>query len=448
MEDQRNWTDASYKTYGTPLRLPYPVEIDPSTRIEQSITIAVSGVMPPLVDADPDQNPDGWVRVDLGNQKPLPPIGFGAGLSGTITDEDLERLRILKPAHLWVSLDLGGDDWGDALASVAERAVALEAPLDLSVVAAPGDEGWDGLAEAITIGAIPVGRLFAFPAADRPVVFPRTDLATHDTTIAAARAAFAAAGLDCLIGGGTRAYFTEYNRAQTFLPVDAMDVTTYTINPQVHAFDNLSVIECISAQAGTVTTARAIAGETPLIVGPITLRPPFNPNATGPVPESADQLPFAVDPRQLSLLGAGWTAGSLRQLADAGVDGLTYYELYGWRGLIERERDLTNRDLFPSDPGQLFPLYHVFAALAPFAGGEVCAVEVSDPFRVEAVAVRRDNRVRLIVANLSEEPQTIQLTANALTGITIEYLDETTYQDAMNRSGVFQSGESPGDADG
>ena len=24
MEDQRNWTDASYKTYGTPLRLPFP----------------------------------------------------------------------------------------------------------------------------------------------------------------------------------------------------------------------------------------------------------------------------------------------------------------------------------------------------------------------------------------------------------------------------------------
>ena len=27
MEDQRNWTDASYKTYGTPLRLPFPVEV-------------------------------------------------------------------------------------------------------------------------------------------------------------------------------------------------------------------------------------------------------------------------------------------------------------------------------------------------------------------------------------------------------------------------------------
>ena len=27
MEDQRNWTDASYKTYSTPLRIPYPAPI-------------------------------------------------------------------------------------------------------------------------------------------------------------------------------------------------------------------------------------------------------------------------------------------------------------------------------------------------------------------------------------------------------------------------------------
>jgi D-apionolactonase len=28
MEDQRNWTDASYKTYGTPLRLPFPAQVE------------------------------------------------------------------------------------------------------------------------------------------------------------------------------------------------------------------------------------------------------------------------------------------------------------------------------------------------------------------------------------------------------------------------------------
>ena len=39
MEDQRNWTDASYKTYSTPLRLPYPVEIEEGERVRQRVTI-------------------------------------------------------------------------------------------------------------------------------------------------------------------------------------------------------------------------------------------------------------------------------------------------------------------------------------------------------------------------------------------------------------------------
>ena len=41
MEDQRNWTDASYKTFCTPLRLPYPVEIAEGTRVTQRVTLQV-----------------------------------------------------------------------------------------------------------------------------------------------------------------------------------------------------------------------------------------------------------------------------------------------------------------------------------------------------------------------------------------------------------------------
>src|SRR5262249_29971600 len=43
MEDQRNWGDASYKTYSTPLRLPFPVEVPIGTKISQSVTITVEG---------------------------------------------------------------------------------------------------------------------------------------------------------------------------------------------------------------------------------------------------------------------------------------------------------------------------------------------------------------------------------------------------------------------
>ena len=42
-EDQRNWTDASYKTYSTPLSITYPVTIEKGTRIYQRVSLSVDG---------------------------------------------------------------------------------------------------------------------------------------------------------------------------------------------------------------------------------------------------------------------------------------------------------------------------------------------------------------------------------------------------------------------
>ena len=220
------------------------------------------------------------------------------------------------------------------------------------------------------------------------VTFPRDDLATHPETIKAAKGAFRAAGSTAGIGGGTRAFFTELNRAADFLPVGDLEVVTFPINPQVHAFDNLSIVETISAQTDVVRSARAIVGDRPLVVGPITLRMGWNPNATSAPPDPGpDVLPASVDPRQLSLFAAAWTVGSLKRMIDEAVDAVTYYELQGWKGLVEAREHLTRRELFPSDPGQLFPVYHVFRALAPFIGGESVWLTAPKPFQAEALAV-------------------------------------------------------------
>jgi hypothetical protein len=40
MEDQRNWTDASFKTYSTPLELPFPVEVAAGERIFQRVVLS------------------------------------------------------------------------------------------------------------------------------------------------------------------------------------------------------------------------------------------------------------------------------------------------------------------------------------------------------------------------------------------------------------------------
>ena len=45
MEDQRNWTDASYKTYVRPLALPWPYTIPKGETLVQAVSLSVSGAL-------------------------------------------------------------------------------------------------------------------------------------------------------------------------------------------------------------------------------------------------------------------------------------------------------------------------------------------------------------------------------------------------------------------
>lgn len=441
MEDQRNWTDASFKTYSTPLRIPYPVEVKPGQEIRQAVTIEVFGEGS-TIDAQENAGADGLV-LDLTRRAPLPVIGFGAGNKEPIGPDDLERLRALSAGYVQAELDLGLGDWRERLTRAADRAMALGVALNLSVVARRGnDDGWAELAKATK--TLPVAVVFAFPPVHEEITFPRDDLATHPETIAAAKSAFRAADSVVRIGGGARSFFTELNRASDFLPVRDLDAVTFPLDPQVHAFDNLSIMETLSAQADVVRSARALVGDRPLFVGPITLRQQWNPNATSASPlPGPDELPPSVDPRQLSLFTAAWTVGSLKRMADEGVEAATYYELTGWRGLLEHREHLTRRDLFPSDPGQLFPVYHIFRAIAPFAGGERVWISSPQPFQTAAFAVVKNDRMRLLVANLTEFEQVVVVEGLMLTDPTMAILDETVYEQAVTDPRWIESAMQP-----
>jgi hypothetical protein len=192
--------------------------------------------------------------------------------------------------------------------------------------------------------------------------------------------------------------------------VDALDFVCYTINPQVHAFDLVSLVENMTAQSATVTSTRAFAGDIPLVISPVTLRARFNADAVGPeAPTPPGELPYAVDHRQPTGFAAAWTLGSLSSLAQAGVAALTYFETTGWRGVMESESGSPLPDKFPSQPGMLFPLYHLFHALAPYAGGDVLPVEIDDPLSITAIAVARGGQRCTIVANLRDSAQHVAI---------------------------------------
>jgi hypothetical protein len=202
--------------------------------------------------------------------------------------------------------------------------------------------------------------------------------------------------------------------------------------------------ETLAAQPETVRSARAIVGDRSLVVGPITLRPPFNPNATAPDPEpDPGELPSSVDYRQPSLFAAGWLAGSVNALGNAGVDALTYFETTGWRGLIERRDHPLRIGKFHSWPGMVFPVYHVLADVADFQNGQILPVTASDGLRAQALALRNGDRVRVVLANMSDEPLTVSLEIPRAGDATVRRLDDQTVSLAATDPVEFRSSAQP-----
>ncbi len=430
-EDQRNWTDASYKTYSTPLELPYPVRLEAGERVKQSVTLTarVDQVIEP---AESDQ---GTLMVQIGDalDQTLPPIGVStAGHGKPLTDHDFDLFRPLNLGHLHHVVDLTDESWRQRLDQAAREAAEFGCPLGLEVVA--GDDGeLNALFEAIQGLPAPVVRV---------AVYPDGGYTSTDEVLAAARAARDATGSTIPIGGGSRAYFTQLNRA---VPSPALlDFVTYAINPQVHAFDNASLVETLATQPITVESARAITDGRPVVVGPNTFLPRLNPDAvpsSEPRPEGA--LPPTVDVRQSSLFGAGWTLGSIRRLAESGVDALTYFETNGWRGLIERSDHPLMVSEFHSRPGIAFPVYHVFADVGEFAGGTLLDVALSDFLAIEALALRKGEHVRVLLASFRNQEETVRIALPGVSDLRVRVLDDQSYDLAADDPARFRQTGTP-----
>ncbi|MEM6530221.1 MAG: hypothetical protein AAF653_18115, partial [Chloroflexota bacterium] len=232
------------------------------------------------------------------------------------------------------------------------------------------------------------------------------------------------------VGAGTDAFFTELNRGRP--AEDDRDFLIFSTNPQVHAFEVVDLVETLTAHAPLIETAQTFNHGKPIIVSPVTLKMRFNPNATGPEPDTpAGELPPQVDVRQMSLFGAGWTLGALKYLSEPVVPRITFYETTGWRGVIETEHAAhVHGDIFPTRAGIAFPMYHVFADVAEFAGGELVKIASSDPLTVDGLMLEKDGRRRVMLANYTDKTQQIRIPG--LDGdLVVKSLDEWCAEAAM-----------------
>jgi D-apionolactonase len=386
-EDQRNWTDASFKTYCTPLAHPFPVSIEAGTKVYQQVTLELESEEPvPPVESKVPEFELGEFEVEV----PMPRLGLGMASHGQrLSRMQLQRLKKLRLNHLRVDLRLGQDGWVNEYRLAVEEAVSigarLEATLFVSDNALQELGQFRDLMEPAHVGSCLIFHEKESSTSERWLLIAQEVL--HGVQIVA----------------GTNAYFTELNRSRPPKGFPA----AYSINPQVHAFDDRSLMENLEAQPATVESARQFC-EQGVVLSPITLRPRFNPNATSITMEPEGQLPSAVDRRQRTMVGACWTAGSLAALLPCeGVVSLTYFETTGWRGLMETDLGSPLPAKFDSSPEEIFPLYYVLE----FVAGASSVLRLSDhPLDgVSVLGLRdRDGATRYLLANLEAVPKRIR----------------------------------------
>jgi D-apionolactonase len=373
-EDQRNWTDASFKTYSTPLDLPFPVLVRAGTTCHQAVRLTVTGHRSPGVGTEPSED---RVTISSTVTGQLPPISLGACLYPPPA-----QLPEIPPFYESVLVEIKGDEgrWPEHLQSAAQQAEALNAQLDVRIVTAEPDAVRRCVDQ---LAGLPVLRLGVFDAHSHVSTPPLWE---------ALRDRAQQQGFGGQLVGGTRAHFTELNRQIQQIPPD-VPTLSFSITPQMHASEIPHILDSLAMQRVVAENARRLAGDRPVLLGPITLARRFNAVATTDPPDPAVDASRAIDPLQPTEFTAAWTLASVASLTAAGVTGICYFETRGPRGIVTSE-------------GSLTPAGRILNVLAQLRGGPVR--HWHGPEDVAALAVSPESGpLELFLGNLSAKPRTI-----------------------------------------
>lgn len=392
IEDQRNWTDDSFKIYSRFPPVGYaPERMSVGTLMHQSVSISATARV-----RQPGPRPREAIQLAVGGPTTarMPDVGLGhADQSPAPAGESARLLRALASAHLRVDLQLGEDGWPDRLAGARRQAEVMGCPLEVAVFLPESAPDFGRLNAALATTSV------------RRVLVYRTDAeSTPGPDVAAVRRALTSLPRGTPMAGGTDLYFAHLNRTRP--DVAAMDGVAFPITPQVHAADEESIIESADGLRAVVRTARTFCAGRPLLVSPISLRPRYNPDTPDEPSQPGTGLPDNVDARQISVFGACWAMVTLKALAEEGVSATTWLETTGPRGIIENAVVPSFSRVFPSRPGLVFPLYHALRDACELRNARLLGCASDQPANCAAVAVQRGGRRTVLVANLRPEQAT------------------------------------------
>lgn len=205
---------------------------------------------------------------------------------------------------------------------------------------------------------------------------------------------------------GTNANFAQLNRSR---PEPGMnDLLCYAIHPQEHASDNITLIENLKGQQYTAESVQRFSNGKGIVISPVNIQRRFNANIENyEIPVTGNDLPPQVDCRMMSLLGACWTAGSLKYLCESVVSGITYFETAGERGIIQGEFPSRWPERFESVKDMIFPVYHILYYILKNKDLNVMKSHSSHSMKADILTLSDGQRLKFVLINFSPQQQIV-----------------------------------------
>jgi hypothetical protein len=393
MEDQRNWTDASFKTYVRPLSKPRPYTIAKGSGDLQRITITVASKAVPARPARSAR-----ATLALGG-----PVARMPSIALFLDAEDVPSAvagasRLGPVPEIIVRFDGACGHDARMLVAAAGLAASLGARLAVEAIFDALDPAAEAktLFEAVSSSGIAPAAILVAPRREFRTR-PSNMLPDGEWPVGALVDAVRLSGISAPVGAGTPSLFTEFNRNP---PAGDADFVYFGNAAIVHAADDLSVMETLSVYPSVIATARRLCPGKPVWLGPCTIGLRHNPYGEHVAANPAlTRVPAAGDdPRQRALFGAAFAVGVAAQAASAGVDRLILAAPTGRFGLLDAA-------------GRPLPIQAVHAELAAASGAERHDIAVDHP-AIAAVAYRAADGLRILIANLTDADVELALPAS------------------------------------
>ncbi len=377
-EDQRNWSDASFKTFCTPLYKPFPVELKKGDHVFQRITFRPKQKLGEI-----KKRPSFISLRQTGIHSTLPSLGIAASTqTDVLSAKAVSLIRALNLRQYRVEVSPENENWVSFFSRAYENGYALNLPLEVALhLGSAFIEEMESFIVLCLQNKVKLRKI---------LLLPNHGMVTGQQMIDQAgrlKESFP----NVLIGAGTNYNFNEINKNR-FSPGE-LDFISFSVDPQEHATDDLTILENAETQEHLVKSARTIYGHSSRIhVSPVTLKKRFNPYATNPKDVIIEES-LKADARQKEIFAAVWTFASICSLARGGADNATYYQTVGDQGILSKD-------------GEPYPVYHIFKSFAACQKKAVEIIESSEPLAVQGILL--DNHI-IAVANLSDEEKEVRM---------------------------------------